>query len=300
MKKEQVNWPKISVVTTNLNQDFYLEETILSVVNQNYPNLEYIIIDGKSSDSSVDIIRKHESKITYWCTEEDEGLYHALNKGFSKATGELLMWINSDDLLHPGALFNVGEMFSTFPQVDWITGINISFDEKGRVIGADRAIGFTKYDFYTHNYQWLQQESTAWRRSLWEKARSNLNTDYKYAADFDLWIRFFRFADLYPCDVLIGGFRMRSKNQLSLNFFDTYQAEVNQIITKEKSRLSVPIINFLRLLKAIRVIRLVLKYSFLLDLKIFDRILNKLERKLTKKPTARIQINRLNCKFEII
>ncbi|WP_316804882.1 glycosyltransferase family 2 protein [Pedobacter nototheniae] len=300
MSKQRVNWPKISIVTTNLNQDAYLEKTILSVTEQGYPNLEYIIIDGKSSDSSVDIIKKHEAKIAYWCTEEDRGLYYALNKGFEKATGEILMWINSDDLLNSGALFNVAEIFNAFPQVDWITGINISFDEKGRVIGADRAIGFTKYDFYTHNYQWLQQESTAWRKNLWEKAGGCLNIDYKYAADFDLWIRFFKFSNLYPCDVLIGGFRMRSANQLSLNFLNTYQAEVNKIIDKEKKDLPPSILNDLRMLKAIKIIRLVLKYSILFDLKIFSRILNKLERNLLKKPATRIHINRLNCQFEMI
>jgi glycosyltransferase involved in cell wall biosynthesis len=300
MSENHVNWPKVSVVTTNLNQDTYLEKTILSVIGQCYPNLEYIIIDGKSSDGSVEIIKKYENNIAYWCTEQDNGLYHALNKGFEKATGEILMWINSDDLLNPGAIFNVAQIFNTFPQVDWITGINISFDEKGRVIGADRAKGFTKYDFYTHNYQWLQQESTAWRKNLWEKAGSCLNTNYKYAADFDLWIRFFRFSNLYPCDILIGGFRMRSGNQISLNFFDAYQTEVNKIISKEKKNISQPEKNVLKLLKAIKIIRLILKYSLLFDLKIFARILNKLERKLLKKSTARIHVNRLNCQFEMM
>jgi glycosyltransferase involved in cell wall biosynthesis len=294
------NWPKISVVTTNLNQDAFLEETILSVTNQNYPNLEYILIDGKSTDRSLDIIKKHKDKFTYWCSEDDEGLYHALNKGFDRATGEIFMWINSDDLLHPGSLFNVAEIFSTFPSVDWITGLNISFDEKGRVIGADRAKGFTKYDFYTYKYQWLQQESTVWRKSLWQKAGNSLNSNYKYAADFDLWIRFFRFVNLYPCDVLIGGFRMRSKNQLSLNFLDTYEAEVNEIINAEKRNLTKPTLKVLHLLNTIKILRAVLQYTYILDLKIFARLLDKLERNLLEKPTARIHINRLTCQFEII
>lgn len=294
------NWPKISVVTTNLNQGIFLEETILSVINQNYPNLEYILIDGKSTDSSIDIIRKYKDKFTFWCSEKDEGLYHALNKGFDKATGEIFMWINSDDLLHPGSLFNVAEIFSAFSSVDWITGINISFDEKGRTIGADRAKGFTKYDFYTHKYQWLQQESTAWRKSLWQKAGNCLNTNYKYAADFDLWIRFFRFANLYPCDVLIGGFRMRSNNQLSLNFLDTYEAEVNEIINTEKKNVASSTLKVLYVLDIIKIVRVVLRYTYILDLKIFARLLDKLERNLIKKPTPRIHINRLTCKFEII
>ncbi len=299
MNYNQANLPKISVVTTNLNQDGFLENTILSVINQEYPNLEYIIIDGESRDESINIIKKYEDKIAYWCSEKDNGLYDALNKGFKKANGEILMWINSDDLLHPGSLFNVAEIFTSFPQIDWITGINISFDELGRVIGADRAIGFTKYDFYSFNYQWLQQESTAWRRSLWEKAGSCLNTKYKYAGDLDLWVRFFRFATLYPCDVLIGGFRMRSKNQLSLDSLITYHTEADEIIKLENKNISGTTLRTLRLLKAIKLTRTLLSYSILFDLKIFNKILNRMERMLSKKPSPRIQVNRLTCSFEI-
>jgi len=299
MNYNQADLPKISIVTTNLNQDAFLENTILSVINQKYPNLEYIIIDGESKDESLKIIKKYEDKIAYWCSEKDNGLYDALNKGFKKANGEILMWINSDDLLHPGSLFNVAEIFTSFPHVDWITGINISFDEVGRVIGADRAIGFTKYDFYSFNYQWLQQESTAWRKSLWEKAGSCLNTRYKFAADLDLWIRFFRFSALYPCDILIGGFRMRSKNQLSLDSLESYYIEANQIIKLENRKLSGVTLKTLRLLKGIQLMRTLLKYSILLDLKIFTKVLNRMERLIISKPVPRIQVNRLTCAFEI-
>jgi len=300
MVTHEMSLPKITIVTTNLNQEVYLESTILSVINQNYPNLEYIIIDGKSTDHSVDIIKKYENYLSFWCSERDKGLYDALNKGFRRSTGEILMWINSDDMLQEGSLYNIAEIFNTFQNVNWITGINISFDERGRVIGADRAKGFTKYDFYTYNYQWLQQESTAWRRELWEKAGNYLSTDYKFAGDFELWVRFFRHAKLLPCDILIGGFRMRSGNQISLNSLDAYEREVKQIIEAEKKILSQSERRNLFMLRTITFLKSILMYSIVLDLTIFTRLLNKLERNLKKKSNNRIHINRINCKFEMI
>jgi len=298
LKARVAEWPKISVVTPNFNQGAFLEQTILSVIDQNYPNLEYIIIDGGSTDGSVEIIKKYESHLSYWISESDNGLYEAINKGFKQATGTILMWINSDDMLHPGALFNVGEIFYKFPQVSWITGINTSFDEYGRVIGADRAKGFTKFDFYTYNYYWLQQESTVWRKSLWDEAGGALNTDLKLAGDLDLWIRFFRHAELYACDILIGGFRMRSKGQLTTTSIDVYHAEARQTIKAERGLVDKKTYRLIKVLDSIGVVKKILRYSIILDLKIFIRILNKISRDIRKKP-HRIHVNRANNEFEI-
>ena len=96
--------PKISTVTPSFNQGKFLEKTILSVLEQGYPNLEYIIIDGGSSDESVDIIKKYADRLNYWVSEADRGQSHAINKGFERATGEIFGWLNSDDWYHPGAL----------------------------------------------------------------------------------------------------------------------------------------------------------------------------------------------------
>ncbi len=103
--------PKISIITPSYNQGQYIEQTIQSVLNQNYPNLEYIIIDGGSTDNSVEIIKKHESQITYWVSEKDRGQSHAINKGIEKCTGVLFNWINSDDYLEPGALHKIAETY---------------------------------------------------------------------------------------------------------------------------------------------------------------------------------------------
>ncbi len=109
-------WPKITIVTPSYNQGQFIEETIRSVLLQNYPNLEYIIIDGGSTDQSVEVIKKYEPWLSYWVSEPDRGQPHAINKGFSMATGEIVQWINSDDLLTQGALVEVGRLANMFPE----------------------------------------------------------------------------------------------------------------------------------------------------------------------------------------
>lgn len=229
--------PKISIITPNYNGDAYLEETIQSVLSQGYPNLEYIIIDGGSTDGSVDIIKKYESQLTYWVSEPDAGLYHAIQKGFERSTGDIMAWINSDDKYHPGAFSIAIELFNQFPQIEWLQGIPSVYDEQGRTVMVDHSKSWCKADVYSGRYQWIQQESTFWRRSLWEKAGATLDTRLRYAADFELWLRFFRHAELYSIKSLLSGFRFRSANQISQDFHQEYIQEVLNAIEKEVSNL---------------------------------------------------------------
>lgn len=228
-----MNRPRISIITPNFNQADFLEQTILSVIGQQYPDLEYIIIDGGSTDGSVDIIKKYEKHLAYWVSEPDAGLYHALQKGFDKASGEILGWINSDDKLHPDALSIISEVFSSFSHVNWITGCPSAFDEKGRTVVVANSRRWSKYDFYLYDYQWIQQESTFWRRSLWEKAGARLNLEIKYAADFELWLRFFRYDRLFTVHTILGGFRFRSSGQISSVHREKYQREAESLISAE-------------------------------------------------------------------
>ena len=115
-------FPKVSIITPSFNQSEYLEQTILSVLNQGYPNLEYIIIDGGSTDGSVKIINKYTDKLSFWLSETDKGMYDAINKGFKKCTGEIFAWINSDDVYFDNALQVAADIFTQIPEVDWITG----------------------------------------------------------------------------------------------------------------------------------------------------------------------------------
>jgi glycosyltransferase involved in cell wall biosynthesis len=225
--------PKITIVTPNFNQAGFLEETILSVIGQNYPDLEYIIVDGGSTDGSIDIIKKYEKQLAYWVTEPDKGLYHALQKGFERSTGEVMGWINSDDKLHPGSLSVIAEIFGSLGHVNWITGSPTCYDVNGRTVAAAAHRAWSKYDYYLYDYRWIQQESTFWRRNLWQKAGATLNLDLRYAADFDLWLRFFRHEKLYSVMTIIGGFRYRSGQQLSLLHADKYKNEVESLIGAE-------------------------------------------------------------------
>lgn len=228
-----MNYPKISIITPNFNGGAYLEQTIHSVLFQNYPNLEYIIIDGGSTDGSLEIIKKYESQLTYWVSEPDNGLYDAVQKGFDQSTGEIMAWINSDDLYHSKALFTVSEIFGKFNQVNWLQGIPSTFDEMGRTVGVSGIKRWSKLDYYLGNFQWIQQESVFWRRSLWVKAGSQLATEMKYAGDLELWLRFFRYEKLYVTNALLGGFRQRAKGQLSMDFLDQYMEEARDKINEE-------------------------------------------------------------------
>lgn len=208
------NLPKISIVTPSFNQGRFLEQTILSVINQNYPNLEYIIIDGGSSDESVRIIKKYEKHISYWCSEPDDGHYAAVNKGFKKANGEIFSWLNSDDLYCPWALKTVGSVFRHLPEVHWLTTLTrLHWDDQGYCIEAANFPGFSKNAFLNGiNLPWdgtwpIQQESTFWRRSLWDKV-GGINLEFQLAGDFDLWTQFFKTTDLYGLSSPLGGFRV--------------------------------------------------------------------------------------------
>src|SRR5271165_4547303 len=127
----QTSWPRIAIVTPVYNSVKYIEQTILSVLSQNYPNLEYFIVDGGSTDGTLDIIRKYEPQLSGWLSEPDKGMYDALNKGFTRTTGEIMGWISATDQYHLGGLSVVGSVFRDLPQVAWITGRATGFSEDG-------------------------------------------------------------------------------------------------------------------------------------------------------------------------
>ncbi len=228
-----MTYPKITIVTASFNHGKYIEKTIQSIVNQGYPNLEYIIIDGGSTDDSVDIIKKYQQHITYWVSEKDKGVMDAINKGAQRATGELMAFINSDDLLHPKALFTIAEIFTSYPDISWLLGASTIYDEEGRAVFVKQSKSFTKFHYMLKEFEWIQLESTFWRKTLWDKAGGFFDENLRYAGDFDLWIRFFHLTGLHITEALIGGFRQRSGNQMSTDNMDKYIAEVNAILEKQ-------------------------------------------------------------------
>ncbi len=231
-------YPKITVVTPNYNQAKFIEVTIQSVLNQNYPNLEYIIIDGASTDGSIDIIKKYENELEFWISEPDKGMYYAINKGFDKSTGDIMCWINSDDILQENALINVARFFNENRYIKWLQGYPNVIDEEGTLIYERNQI-FSKYYFYWKKHEtslaFVQQESTFWTRDLWEKAAGNLDTNYKLAADFDLWVRFFEKEKMYCTNLKLGAFRKR-KGQKSSDI-DSYIDEVRISLSRNFKKL---------------------------------------------------------------
>ena len=250
-------WPKVTVVTPSFNQVEFIEATIRSVLLQGYPNLEYIIIDGDSTDGSVGIIKKYEALISHWISESDMGQYDAVNKGFNLASGEIMTWLNSDDMYVPGCLWVVGSVFRTFEaKVQWITGVPVSWDTEGHLCRVSHLPKYCRDLIRKGCYEgralgWIQQESTFWRRSLWKKSGAALDCNWKLAADFELWLRFSKFADLYSVRNLMGGFRHHKSQKTTTK--EAYYREVNAILKKRSlTGLTFRIVRHSNLKRAVR------------------------------------------------
>ena len=185
-------WPRISLVTPVFNSGKYIEATIRSILAQAYPNLEYFIIDGGSTDNTLNVIRKYESQISGWVSEPDNGMYDALNKGFARTTGEVMGWISATDQLHIGGLAVAGSVLRDLPDVEWITGRPTCINEEGMTVEVVSLPRWSRMRFLAGFNRYIQQESTFWRRSLWDKAGGYVDASRRMASDFDLWVRFFR------------------------------------------------------------------------------------------------------------
>lgn len=183
-------WPCISIVTPSYNQGQFIEETIRSVLLQGYPNIEYIVIDGGSTDNSVEIIKKYESWITYWVSEPDRGQSHAINKGFSHATGDLLGWLNSDDHFMPGALKKFAEVTVQNPEAGAFVGIGQIIDPSGKVIYyKEPHLEITVESLYNWLYGYdFMQPSCLFTKFAWQQ-NGPLGEDIHIALDLDLWLK---------------------------------------------------------------------------------------------------------------
>ncbi|MGO4706744.1 glycosyltransferase family 2 protein [Microvirga sp. 2MCAF38] len=237
---------RISVITPNLNCRDFLAQTMDSVLAADHGDLDYIVVDGGSSDGSQDAIAARRNRLSGAISEPDNGLYDALNKGFALSTGEIMGWINAGDTLMPDSLKVIDEIFSAHPQIEWITSRVISFlDERGRLVEQNIHWGISRKSFLMGEHlpgfskgrslSMVQQESTFWRRSLWDKAGGGLDLSYRLAADFELWARFFQHAELWSISAPIGAFR-RHANQLSRVHWNKYLSEASQALDHYGSR----------------------------------------------------------------
>ena len=189
VKKFQEGYPAISIVTPNYNQGKFLEKCIQTILSQDYPNFELIIIDGGSTDESVEIIKKYENKLTYWVSEKDEGQADAINKGLRHVTGEIFNWINSDDYLEPGALFKCAEAYKENPSAaGWIGGCR-RIDSNGRVLNIIYPNGFDRENIGQNWYGTQFYQPACFLSTKIVKEFNGLDKNLYIALDLDLWIR---------------------------------------------------------------------------------------------------------------
>lgn len=224
---------KFSVVTVCFNHARFIEDCIRSVLDQNYPHLEFIIIDGGSTDGSREIIAKYADQLAFWVSEPDGGQTAALVKGFSHATGDIFCWINSDDQLEPGSLHEVAEFFTNNPNARIVTGDHIKMREDGTPIKVQREIPFNAFIWnYTYNY--TAQTSTFWRKDLYHEV-GGLNPNFNVGMDSDLFSRFSLVAKWYTTRRIWSRFRLHSA-QKTQNLHTQMRAEDLAIMARYAGR----------------------------------------------------------------
>lgn len=220
---------KISIITPSFNQGAFIEETIKSVLNQGYPNLEYIIIDGDSTDNTKEILKKYNKKII-WMSEKDKGQSDAINKGMKMATGDILAFLNSDDLYAHGALHKVAKFFNTHPNAQWITGNYYIIDNKGkkirmyvkwykrflRLFSSYTLLCFTNY---------IIQPSTFWRMNVQKKV-GLFDEELPYEMDYDYWLRIGIKYPLFCSEETFSFFRLHESSKSGFQYKNQFKEEI--------------------------------------------------------------------------
>jgi glycosyltransferase involved in cell wall biosynthesis len=183
----QTNLPLVSIVTPSYNQAPYLAATIESVLSQDYPNLEYLVVDGGSTDGSQEIIRRYADQLTWWVSEKDQGQTDAINKGFAHANGEIFAWLNSDDTYEPNAIREAVEFLQENPAIGLVYGDCNFIDETGKKFGKFNAAQ-TDLKKLRRGYVHIPQQAAFWRAELWRLV-APLDETFYFAMDYDLWVR---------------------------------------------------------------------------------------------------------------
>jgi glycosyltransferase involved in cell wall biosynthesis len=235
---------KITIVTPSYNQGKFLPECLDSILSQKYPNLDYVVMDGGSTDNSAEIIRTHGKYLSAYRIEKDEGQYDAINRGFSSSHGgphDIMGWLNSDDKHTPWTLRMVNEIFCQYPFVEWISTLYpLIWSLSGFPVRTTDRAPFSAAEFFlgaNAQKNYLQQESTFWRRSLWNRSGGFLDTRWRLAADFELWARFFLGAHCYGVTTILGGFRQHPSQKTSTQLAE-YNRETNQILCEYQKKIS--------------------------------------------------------------
>lgn len=226
--------PTISIVTPSFNQGEFLDECIDSILGQGYPNLEYVIMDGGSTDGSVEIIKRYEKHLKYWQSRKDNGQYAAINEGLKRTSGEIMAWLNSDDYYHPNAFSTAGDIFNQYQDIQWISGRPNGLGSGG-IWEKEYIPVWTREKLLNGEYflPFLQQEGTFWKKDLWIKSGAYIDTRYDLAGDLELWARFSRHAPVHIVDTVLAAYRSHP-DQKAKSQFAKYIREAEKIVLSEK------------------------------------------------------------------
>jgi glycosyltransferase involved in cell wall biosynthesis len=225
----------VSIVTPSYNQGQFLERTITSVLEQDFPHLEFIIQDGGSTDETHAILARYQSQLKHCESGKDRGQAHAINRGFKHATGDILAYLNSDDLLLPGALNYVADFFAKHPEIDVVYGHRVLVDHADAEVG--RWVLPRHDDDFLRWADFVPQETLFWRRRIWEKVGGALDETFHYALDWDLLLRFLdagaRFVRLPR---FLGAFRLHPAQKTSLQMFNLGVPEMDRLCLRSHGR----------------------------------------------------------------
>lgn len=228
-------WPKISIVTPSYQQAEFLEETIRSVLLQGYPNLEYIVIDGGSSDGSVEIIRRYEPWLAYWASERDRGQAHALNKGWAKCTGAIWAWLNSDDVYLPGTFAKVIPIFRQAPAVKLVYGSAIFTDQDGRTLnlypGWPLAPGLERLKLWRG---WFVPQPSAFFDGGLVQQYGPLNEGLRYTFDCEWFLRVAQREESRCIDETLATYRLHARSKTGVGYSNKilFDAEIRKVMRK--------------------------------------------------------------------
>jgi glycosyltransferase involved in cell wall biosynthesis len=231
-------YPCITIVTPAIGADEYLEATLRSVIYQNYPNLEFIVIEDGTSCERRRILKKYESNFSWQICLPGTEVCAALNIAFAKASGEILGWLEPGDMLHVNGLAVIGGVFAALPDVEWITGRPFNFSPSGMPTGVKHLERWSRIRFLAGGNKYIHRDTTFWRRRLWERAGAALAAEYGAAGEFELFVRFFRYARLYSVEALIGGYRTHPGNHSTDGRHRRYNQICDEIADRELAALS--------------------------------------------------------------
>lgn len=225
--------PLVSIVTPSYNQGHFLEQTIQSVLTQDYPNLEYIIVDGGSTDNSLEIIHQYADKLSWWVSERDNGHADALNKGFAHATGEIYAWLNSDDTYQPGAIQQAVDYLLAHPNISMVYSDANLIDEQGKYLGRFPARQ-TDYAHMLNGSVNIPQATTFFWAHLWQQV-GPLDLTLKYAFDYDLWVRLAKVAPIVYLTETWANFRLHEAGKTAY-LDDRCYPDMIQVSLRERGR----------------------------------------------------------------